>query len=37
VAFGVGAAAPNACNTAAACAPANTSSSGNLIPGPPIF
>ena len=37
VAFGAGAVGPNTCNTAAACAPANTSSSGNLIPGPPIF
>jgi parallel beta-helix repeat protein len=37
VAFGAGAVGPNSCNTAAACAVPNTSSSGNLIPGPPIF
>jgi parallel beta-helix repeat protein len=37
VAFGAGATGPNTCNTAAACAPVNSSSSGNLIPGPPIF
>ena len=37
VAFGAGALGPNSCNTAAACGVPNTSSSGNLIPGPPIF
>ncbi|HEX4826097.1 MAG TPA: right-handed parallel beta-helix repeat-containing protein [Candidatus Polarisedimenticolaceae bacterium] len=35
--FGAGASGPNSCNTAAACGTPNTSSSGNLIPGPPIF
>jgi len=36
-AFGPGALFPNSCNSPAACAVPNTSSSGNLIPGPPIF
>jgi parallel beta-helix repeat protein len=37
VAFAAGAAAPNACNTGAACVLPNSSSGANLISGPPVF